>query len=155
MCEMMRAYTVKSVKPFYETFFRNNWMHAACTVSFLMTLFVTLVPGVQDIFRLDNPEWYCYFIAVALALGTSANDEVAKIFYRGELKRRSVISTGMQAKDALMEKVEVCVEMLQKIMEHQAKTDAVATETRKELATVKQTLAQLPQDIKDKSMAKL
>merc|ERR1719160_1056885 len=117
MCEMMRAYTVKSVKPFYETFLRNPWMHAACTVSFLLTLFVTLVPGVQDIFRLNNPEWYCYFIAVALALGCSVNDEFAKSFYRKELYARAVLSGGLKAKNELLEKVEICVEMLQKVME--------------------------------------
>eukprot|EP00746_Dinoflagellata_sp_MGD_P124567 gnl/MRDRNA2_/MRDRNA2_59165_c0_seq1.p1 gnl/MRDRNA2_/MRDRNA2_59165_c0~~gnl/MRDRNA2_/MRDRNA2_59165_c0_seq1.p1 ORF type:complete len:1304 (-),score=294.04 gnl/MRDRNA2_/MRDRNA2_59165_c0_seq1:516-3950(-) len=155
MCEMMRAYTVKSVKPFYETFLRNMWMHAACMVSFLLTLFVTMIPGVKDIFRLDNPEWYCYFIAVAMALGCSANDEHAKIWYRAELKRRSIVDKGMQAKDQLMEKIEICVEMLQKVMESQARTDAVTFETRKELASVKATLHSLPQDIKDKSMAKL
>lgn len=155
MCEMMRAYTVKSVKPVYEVFLRNPWMHAACTVSFLLTLFVTLVPGVQDIFRLNNPEWYCYFIAVALALGCSVNDEFAKSFYRKELYARAVVNSGMQAKDALMEKVEICVEMLQKVMETQARQDTVTLETKKELATVKETLKNLPQDIKDKSMAKL
>jgi len=155
MCEMMRAYTVKSAKPFYETFLRNGWMHVACLVSFILTLIVTLIPGVQDIFRLDNPEWYCYFIAVSLALGCSFNDEHAKFWYRRELYRRSIVQSGMDAKDQLLEKVDVCVEMLQKIMAHQQNQDVVAAETKKELATVKDTLKNLPQDIKDRSMAKL
>jgi hypothetical protein len=156
MCEMMRAYTVKSVKAFYETFLRNGWMHAACLVSFLMTIFVTMVPFVNtDIFKLDNPEWYCYFLAVALALGCSANDEHAKFWYRRELYRRSIVQTGMNARDQLLEKVEVCVEMLQKVMEDGKKRDEVLFETKKELATVKETLKHLPQEIKDRSMAKL
>merc|ERR1719160_2318203 len=64
MCEMMRAYTVKSTKAFYETFLRNQWMHAACMVSFLLTMAVTFLPGVQTIFKLSPPQWYMYFVSI-------------------------------------------------------------------------------------------
>merc|ERR1719502_559629 len=38
-CEMMRAYTVKSNRPAVFTFLTNGWMHIACTISAVLTLF--------------------------------------------------------------------------------------------------------------------
>lgn len=88
MCEMMRAYTVKSKLPVYDVFTRNKVMHAACFFSFIMTLAVTLVPGVQTVFKTAMIEWIYYFIAIGLALCCAANDEVWKAVYRRELRQR-------------------------------------------------------------------
>merc|ERR1719247_2169953 len=64
-CEMLRAYTVKSDLPAYATFFRNNWMHLACTISAVLTIFVSVCPGVNDIFKLNLVDGYLYGMAIA------------------------------------------------------------------------------------------
>merc|ERR1719472_229104 len=60
-CEMLRAYTVKSDLPAFATFFRNNWMHLACTISALLTIFVSICPGLSTrIFKLNLIDGYLY-----------------------------------------------------------------------------------------------
>merc|ERR1719316_645948 len=55
-CEMMRAYTVRcapgdgSDPPWmWEVFMRNWWMHIACSISFWMTILITIIPGVNSV----------------------------------------------------------------------------------------------------------
>merc|ERR1712159_353315 len=69
MCEMLRAYTVKSTRPATETFRGNPYMHIACLVSFLATVSLTIIPGVKEIFKLDTPAWFYYFISFVFAFG--------------------------------------------------------------------------------------
>merc|ERR1712113_810037 len=47
MCEMLRAYTVASTRPLWETFNTNKLMHIACSFSFLATMLLTIIPGVS------------------------------------------------------------------------------------------------------------
>merc|ERR1712139_180086 len=87
MCEMLRAYTVRSIDPAVYVFNRNKWMHFACLFSFTMTLLLTIIPGVKEIFYLDTPEWFYYFIAFVFASGCACNDELFKFLYRRKLKQ--------------------------------------------------------------------
>ena len=95
-CEMMRAYTVR-VAPgdgtdppwMWEVFMRNGWMHVACTISFWLTIFVTLCPGVQDLFTLSPPPFYGYLIAFSLSLCNAIFDEfIPKPLYKWLIIRR-------------------------------------------------------------------
>merc|ERR1712048_1220434 len=88
MCEMLRAYTVKSTKPAHQTFFRNNMMHLACSISFAFTVSLTLIPGVKEIFKLLTPRWFFYKIAFIFAFANMLFDEFFKFLYRRQLVAR-------------------------------------------------------------------
>jgi len=88
MCEMLRAYTVKSTRPAHETFLRNKTMHFACFISFFCTVMLTIIPGVKEIFKLDTPKWFFYLISFFFAFGCALNDEIFKFFYRMRLTKR-------------------------------------------------------------------
>merc|ERR1719502_2590582 len=88
-CEMLRAYTVKSDLPAYATFFRNNWMHLACTISAVMTIAVSVIPFVNTvIFRLNRIGPQLYGMALAWAFLCMGIDEIYKIRYRQILAER-------------------------------------------------------------------
>merc|ERR1712019_154411 len=91
MCEMLRAYTVKSLRPAHETFFRNNMMHLACSISFLFTVSLTIIPGVREIFKLLTPRWFFYKIAFIFAFANMVIDEVFKYLYRLRLEGRKKV----------------------------------------------------------------
>jgi magnesium-transporting ATPase (P-type) len=112
MCEMLRAYTVKSTEPAHKTFFRNSIMHIACLISFGCTVSLTFLPGIKDIFKLDNPTWFYYLVAFAFAFGCMLNDEHAKFWYRRELAKRKKAGGGDNIAFETKERVEICVEML-------------------------------------------
>merc|ERR1712039_508359 len=109
MCEMLRAYTVKSTRPAHETFFRNRTMHFACFISFFFTVSLTLIPGVKEIFKLDTPQWFFYCIAFAFAFGCALSDEIFKFFYRIQLRKRKMEysdSRNLQENHAMLDQLE-------------------------------------------------
>lgn len=115
MCEMLRAYTVRSIEPAVYVFNRNKWMHIACLFSFTMTLMLTLIPGVKEIFYLDTPQWFYYFIAFIFAFGCACNDEIFKFIYRRTLSQRVQGDFRKLDDAATKQRVETVVEMLHQI----------------------------------------
>jgi hypothetical protein len=115
MCEMLRAYTVRSIDPAVYVFNRNKWMHFACLFSFTMTLLLTIIPGIKQIFYLDTPDWFYYFIAFIFAAGCAVNDEVFKYFYRRTLSARVNGDFRRMDEVATKQRVETVVEMLHQI----------------------------------------
>lgn len=82
-CEMLRAYTVRSWKPFYEVFNRNMWMHLACSLSATLTFLVTCTPGINYVLRTTCLLWWQYLMAVFWAILNLVLDEVIpKVLYR-------------------------------------------------------------------------
>jgi hypothetical protein len=118
MCEMLRAYTVRSIEPAVYVFNRNKWMHFACAFSFTMTMLLTIIPGVKEIFYLDTPRWFYYFIALCFAFGCACNDELFKFIYRRTLRSRVQGDFRKMDEAATKQRVETVVEML-----HQLKSD--------------------------------
>merc|ERR1711998_459218 len=115
MCEMLRAYTVRSIEPAVYVFNRNKWLHAACLFSFTMTLLLTIIPGVKEIFYLDTPQWFYYFIAFVFASGCACNDELFKFLYRRTLRSRVQGEFAKIDEAATKQRVETVVEMLHQI----------------------------------------
>merc|ERR1712232_421624 len=142
MCEMLRAYTVKSTRPAHEVFFRNRVMHVACLVSFLATVSLTFIPGIKKVFHLDNPMWFYYLIAFVFALGCMLNDEHAKFWYRRELNRRKMLMGKGNAQDKIGERVEIVVEMLHNLNVGKQKADA-------DIFDMKESLGQITRDAKE------
>merc|ERR1719377_86533 len=89
-------------------------MHIACTISAVLTLFVSLVPGVQDVFKLNRVDAYCYGMAIALAFLCMFIDEVYKINYRQILFFRKKAEIEEQRSRFTSERVQVIAEMLEK-----------------------------------------
>lgn len=82
-CEMLRAYTVRSWKPFYAVFNRNMWMHLACSLSATLTFLVTCTPGINYVLRTTCLLWWQYLMAVFWALLNLVLDEaIPKVLYR-------------------------------------------------------------------------
>jgi len=83
-CEMMRAYTVRcapgdGTNPpwMWEVFMRNWWIHFACSISFWLTILVTIIPGVNSVlFKLTTPPFPAYLIAIAFPITNAALDEL-------------------------------------------------------------------------------
>lgn len=148
MCEMLRAYTVKSVSPAHETFFRNNYMHIGCLVSFAATVSLTLLPGVKDVFHLDTPLWFYYFIAFIFAFACMLNDEHAKFWYRRELRRRALKSSNKGKGNETQERVEIAVEMLHNLTIAKQKSEEDLIDLKEALGKVAKDL----EDIKTKTM---
>jgi len=103
-CEMMRAYTVRCAPGdgtdppwMWEVFMRNWWMHVACSISFWLTIFISLVPGVRDLFQLSPPPFYGYLIAIAFSVANAFFDEfVPKPFYKWVVLRRQTTSSKIE-----------------------------------------------------------
>merc|ERR1719235_1266400 len=94
-CEMLRAYTVKSDLPAYATFFRNNWMHLACTISAVMTIAVSVIPILNtEIFRLNRIGPQLYGLALFFAFMCMIIDEIYKIRFRAILAERKKAEEG-------------------------------------------------------------
>jgi hypothetical protein len=123
-CEMLRAYTVKSDDPVYLTFFRNNWMHLACGISAVLTIAVSVIPGLNKyIFELNVLYLFLYGVAIGFAFLCVIIDEIYKIKFRMILKDRAARLKEAVHKKLLEERFEVVVEMLErhtKIMETNA-----------------------------------
>merc|ERR1712032_477403 len=124
MCEMLRAYTVKSSRPAYETFFRNRVMHLACGISFFCTVALTFIPGVKDIFKLDTPAFFFYCIAFIFAFGCMLNDEIFKFFYRKRLVGRKKAQKARAKQSEAAEQLDMIADMLHNLEVGRAKMDA-------------------------------
>ena len=84
LCELFRAYTVRSEKVSLATIgiFSNKWMQYAVGSSIVLLLLVCLVPFLQNIFNthfMSGPEW-----AVVLGLSSipAISEEITKLFLR-------------------------------------------------------------------------
>jgi hypothetical protein len=114
-CEMLRAYTVKSDLPAFATFFRNSWMHLACTISAVMTIAVSVIPYVNDvIFRLNMISPQLYAIALAFAFLCMIIDEIYKIRYRWILAERITQEEQAKSQKIMNDRIEIVVDMLEK-----------------------------------------
>jgi magnesium-transporting ATPase (P-type) len=137
MCEMLRAYTVRSIEPAVYVFNRNKWMHIACLFSFTMTLLLTIIPGVKEIFYLDTPQWFYYFIAFIFAFGCACNDEVFKFMYRRKLQRGVQGDFKKMEEAATKQRVETVVEMLHQIKNNVDLSAEHTVENRNAIGRVK------------------
>ncbi|CRH03767.1 non-SERCA-type Ca2+-transporting P-ATPase, putative [Plasmodium relictum] len=82
-CEMLRAYTVRSWKPFYSVFNRNMWMHLACSISATLTFLSTCIPGITSVLNTTCLLWWQYILAILWAFLNLVLDEVIpKVIYR-------------------------------------------------------------------------
>jgi len=90
-CEMMRAYTVRcapgdGTNPpwMWQVFWRNWWIHIACTISFWLTILVTVLPVVSTVlFGLKTPPFCAYLIGIAYPILNAVGDEfVPKPLYK-------------------------------------------------------------------------
>merc|ERR1712151_1185537 len=103
-CEMMRAYTVRcapgdGTNPpwMWEVFFRNKWIHIACSISFWLTIAITLIPWISDlVFSLYAPPFLSYLIAIAFPIANAALDE----FVPKPLYKVLVVYPAMKAREA-------------------------------------------------------
>jgi Ca2+-transporting ATPase len=84
LCELFRAYTVRSEKVSLATIgiFSNKWMQYAVGSSIVLLLLVCVVPFLQNIFNthfMSGPEW-----AVVLGLSSipAISEEITKLFLR-------------------------------------------------------------------------
>lgn len=136
MCEMLRAYTVKSLRPAHETFFRNNWMHLACSISFIFTVSLTIIPGVREIFKLLTPRWFFYKIAFIFAFSNMLIDEIAKYFYRRALAERKKVEAARLRQVEATEKLEMMSDMLHKMEAGRAKTDSTVYDLKESVGAL-------------------
>merc|ERR1712032_347835 len=116
---------------------RNKWMHLACGVSFLLTVSLTFIPGIKEIFKLDNPAWFYYFISFIFAFACAANDEFWKLIYRRVLINRLKSHKGPVELVNIREHVEMAVEMLHEVEKKVDKCQGSLTENRHTIGRVK------------------
>merc|ERR1711959_57506 len=143
MCEMLRAYTVRSIEPAVYVFNRNKWLHAACIFSLICTLLLTVIPGVKQIFYLDTPQWFYYFIAFCFAFGCAANDELFKWIYRRRLAGRVAGDFKKIDDAATKQRVETVVEMLHQIKNNVDLNGEHTTENRNAIGRVKHEVVEI------------
>ena len=84
LCELFRAYTVRSEKLslFRIGVFSNKWMQYAVGTSIVLLLLVCTVPFLQNIFNthfMSSREW---FVVLALSLVPAVSEEFVKLIYR-------------------------------------------------------------------------
>ncbi len=92
LCELLRAYTVRSEKVslFRIGVFSNKWMQYAVGASIILLLLVCVVPFLQGIFNthfMSGPEWA---VVLGLSLIPAVSEEITKLFLR--LRDRSKVS---------------------------------------------------------------
>jgi len=121
MCEMLRAYTVRSLQPVHEVWNRNWIMHGACASSFLLTVSLTFIPGVKGLFKLGTPDWFFYGIAFIFALGSMTIDEISKLAFRRVLKQREAGDKGALERNEIKDQVDI---VNQKLHEVEKKSEA-------------------------------
>ncbi|KAI4835643.1 non-SERCA-type Ca2 -transporting P-ATPase [Plasmodium brasilianum] len=86
-CEMLRAYTVRSWKPFYKVFNRNMWMHLACSISATLTFIATCLPGITAVLNTTCLLWWQYLFGISWAFLNLILDEIIpKVLYRRKYK---------------------------------------------------------------------
>jgi Ca2+-transporting ATPase len=91
LCELFRAYTVRSEKlsVFRIGIFSNKWMQYAVGSSILLLLMVCTVPFLQDIFNtrfMSLSEW---IVVIGLSLIPAVSEEILKLIYRLSDRRKS------------------------------------------------------------------
>jgi P-type Ca2+ transporter type 2C len=92
LCELLRAYTVRSEKVslFSIGVFSNKWMQYAVGASIVLLLLVCVIPFLQGIFNthfMSGPEWA---VVLSLSLIPAVSEEITKLFLR--LRDRSKAS---------------------------------------------------------------
>merc|ERR1711918_26525 len=91
---------------------RNRIMHGACLFSFTLTVSLTFIPGVKELFKLDTPLWFYYLIAFIFALGSMIIDEISKWMFRRVLKEREGGDQGIKERQVIKDRVDMVVEKL-------------------------------------------
>jgi Ca2+-transporting ATPase len=91
LCELFRAYTVRSEKVSLATIgiFSNKWMQYAVGSSIVLLLLVCVVPFLQNIFNthfMSGPEWA---VVIGLSLIPAISEEITKLFFRMREKNRA------------------------------------------------------------------
>lgn len=147
MCEMLRAYTVRSSRPAWEVFNRNKMMHVACGISFAATISLTLIPGVKFLFKLDTPEWFFYGIAFVFAFGCMLNDELFKFLYRKRKLRAKHLAEQDLKRDDGKERLASIVEMIHHLEVGRQKQD-------QDFIDFKEILAQINKKMTDRVSSK-
>merc|ERR1711924_124364 len=112
-------------------------------VSFTMTVLLTIIPGVQDIFYLLNPQWFYYFIAFCFAFGNAVFDEFFKFLYRRTLARRVAGEWQRLDNAAQKQRVETVVEMLHQIKSQADLSSEHTLESRNAIGRVKQEIIEV------------
>jgi hypothetical protein len=128
MCEMLRAYTVRSLAPVWEVWNRNWIMHGACSSSFLLTVSLTFIPGVKDLFKLDTPDPFFYFLAFLFALGSLTIDEISKWMFRRVLAGREAGDLGARERKQIKDQLDI---VNGKLGDAEAKNEATVTAMNK------------------------
>jgi len=69
---------------------RNNWMHFACSISFWLTILISVIPVVKDeVFKLVTPPFVTYLLGIAFPLVNAVLDEIVpKPLYKYFVIRR-------------------------------------------------------------------
>jgi Ca2+-transporting ATPase len=91
LCELFRAYTVRSEKVSLARigFFSNKWMQYAVGSSIVLLLLVCTVPFLQNIFNthfMSGPEWIA---VLGLSLIPAFSEEITKSFLRRRDRRKT------------------------------------------------------------------
>merc|ERR1712190_243485 len=133
MCEMLRAYTVASTRPLWETWNVNKFMHLACSFSFVCTMLLTIIPGVNDVFHLQTPRWFYYFIAFMFALATMVIDEFFKYLYRRRLEVRKQLQLDEVKQTEQTDRLNMICDMLHDLESGKTKTEGDIFELKESL----------------------
>jgi Ca2+-transporting ATPase len=93
LCELLRAYTVRSEKVslFSIGIFSNKWMQYAVGASIVLLLLVCVVPFLQGIFNthfMSGPEWA---VVLSLSVIPAVSEEITKLFLRLRDRSRASI----------------------------------------------------------------
>lgn len=101
-CEALRPYTVRSWGSMFPVFNRSMWLHVATITSFVLTIILTLIPGVMDIFGVATLPFWHYLLAIGWSLFNLVADEyIPKPLYRKfvaarELKANDIMRAQME-----------------------------------------------------------
>jgi Ca2+-transporting ATPase len=84
LCELFRAYTVRSEKAslFRIGFFSNKWMQYAVGVSITLLMLVCTVPFLQKIFNTHFMSLQEWILVLCLAVVPAISEEITKFFLR-------------------------------------------------------------------------
>jgi len=133
MCEMLRAYTVASTRPLWETFNTNKFMHIACSFSFLATMLLTIIPGVKYVFHLETPRLFLYAIAFMFAVATMVIDEFFKFLYRRRLEKRKQLQLDEVKQNEQTDRLNMICDMLHDLEGGKVKTEGDMFELKQSL----------------------
>jgi P-type Ca2+ transporter type 2C len=84
LCELFRAYTVRSEKTslFRIGVFSNKWMQVAVGISITLLMLVCTVPFLQGIFNTHFMSLQEWLVVLNLALIPAVSEEITKFFLR-------------------------------------------------------------------------